>query len=176
MNCEQTKNTEERRKKLIQLIHIGKANLGLTGDAYRALLTGAAGKESCAAMTIPELDRALKAIKAAGFRVEKKMPLKEEEIGRANPAQLSYIKGMWELAARIKTDKALNSFIRRIAHVDHIRFLDVEGAQKVIVALRVMMVKAGYDPDCACGRLSAHTKISTTNNLEEVDGIPGEKP
>jgi hypothetical protein len=139
--------TGERRVKLIQLIHIGKTKLALTDDGYRALLRGVCGKESCAGMTIPELDRALKAVKAAGFRVEKKMPLKKEEIGRANPSQLSYIKGMWVLVAVSKTDKALNAFIKRIAHVEDIRFLGVKEAQKVILALRAMMIKAGYDPD-----------------------------
>jgi hypothetical protein len=152
MGQRQTKNAGERRLKLIQLIHVGRNKLALSDDVYRALLLGASGKESCSAMTIPELDRALKTIKTAGFRVEKKMPLKKEEIGSANAEQLSYIKGMWELAARNKTEKALNAFIKRIAHVDNIRFLDVKGAQKVIVALRVMMAKAGYDPDGIPGR------------------------
>ena len=139
--------TENRRKKLIKLIHVGRNKLALADDVYRALLRGVCGKESCSAMTIPELDRALKAVKAAGFRVEKRMPLRKEEIGRANAEQLSYIKGMWELVARSKTEKALRAFIKRIAHVDALRFLGVKEAQKVITALRVMMVKAGYDPD-----------------------------
>jgi hypothetical protein len=147
MNHGRTKNTAEKRLKLIRLIHVGRNKLAITDDAYRSLLRGVCGKESCADMTVPELDRALKAVKAAGFRVEKKMPLKKGEIGRAHAEQLSYIKGMWELAARNKTEWALNAFIRRIAHVDNIRFLGVKDAQKVIVALRVMMVKAGFDPD-----------------------------
>jgi hypothetical protein len=141
------KNTAERRLKLIRLIHVGRNKLAIADDGYRALLRGVCGKESCADMTIPELDRALKAVKAAGFRVEKKMPLRKEEIGRAKAEQLSYIKGMWELAARNKTERALNAFIKRITHVENIRFLRVKDAQKVIVALRVMMVKAGYNPD-----------------------------
>ncbi|MDR0601365.1 MAG: regulatory protein GemA [Treponema sp.] len=147
MDHGQTKNTANRRLKLIQLIHIGRNKLALTDDVYRALLQGVCGKESCAAMTIPELDRTLKAVKAAGFQVEKRLPLKREEIGRARAEQLSYIKGMWELTARNKTERALNAFIKGIAHVDDIRFLDVKAAQKLITALRVMTAKAGYDPD-----------------------------
>jgi hypothetical protein len=143
----QTKNTADKRKSLIRLIHVGRNKLGLTDDAYRALLRGASGRESCSVMTVPKLDRVLKALKTAGFRVEKRMPLKQEETGGAAAEQLSYIKGMWELAARVKTEKALNAFIKRIARVDHIRFLDVKGAQKVILALRDMTAKAGYDPD-----------------------------
>jgi hypothetical protein len=79
--------------------------------------------------------------------VEKKMPLKKVEIGPANAEHHSYNQGMWEQAARSKTEKALSPIIRRIAHVDDIRFLGVKDAQKVIIALRVMMAKAGYDPD-----------------------------
>jgi hypothetical protein len=139
--------TEIRRKKLIQLIHIGKAKLALTDDAYRAILRGASDKDSCADMSVPELEKAVKAMRRAGFRVQKKLPLRPENIGKATVDQLEYIKGMWELAAVYKTEKALNSFIRRVAKVDDIRFLDVKGAQKAILALRDMMVKAGYDPN-----------------------------
>jgi hypothetical protein len=139
--------TENTRVKLIRLIHVGRNKLALSDDVYRALLMGASGKESCAAMTVPELEKTLRAVKAAGFRVEKKLPLKDEEIGRATAEQLSYIKGMWELAARNKTEQALSRFVKRIARVDHIRFLDIPAAQKVILALRDMTAKAGYDPD-----------------------------
>ena len=88
----------------------------------------------------------LKGMKSLGFTV-KKLPVKNLDRGQANEAQLSYIKGMWELVSREKTEHALNRFVGRIAGVDHLRFLDVAGAQKVTLALRTMMIKAGYDPD-----------------------------
>ena len=138
---------KNRRSKLIQLIHIARNKLSLTDDDYRAILLGASGKDSCSDMTVPELEQAMKAMRRAGFRVRKKLPLRPENIGEATRDQLEYIKGMWELAATYKTEKALNAFIRRVAKVDDIRFLDIQGAQKVILALRTMMVKAGYDPD-----------------------------
>jgi predicted Ser/Thr protein kinase len=53
---------------------------------------------------------------------------------------------MWQTCARNKTEKALRAFIKRIAKVDHPRFLRVELARKVILALEVMMKKAGFDP------------------------------
>jgi hypothetical protein len=143
-HAEKPKNS---RFKLIQLIHIGRNKLALSEDAYRELLRGVCGKESCLKMTIPELKRTLAAIKTAGFSIQKKLPLMPGDIGKATPDQLRFIKGMWELVAVSKTDKALNAFILRVAHVNGIRFLGIKEAQKVIVALRVMMVKAGYDPD-----------------------------
>jgi len=142
-----TKNPQTMRKKLIQLIHVAKGKLALSDDEYRAILMGASGKDSCSDMTILELEKAMKAIRRAGFRVNKRLPLRKEEIGLATKEQLLYIKGMWELAATYKTEKALDAFIRRVAKVDSIRFLDVYAAQKTILALRAMMVKAGYDPD-----------------------------
>jgi hypothetical protein len=135
-----------RRKKLIQLIHIGKANLGLTEDAYRALLRGATDKQSCAEMTAGELAAVLRVMRRNGFGAFPRRVVPAER-GGATLAQLEYIKGMWALAARVKTGAALAAFIRRIAHVDDIRFLDVPSAQKVILALRDIAVKAGCDPE-----------------------------
>ena len=146
MNHGQTKNPQSKRSKFIQLIHVGRNKLALGDDAYRAILQGVSGKNSCTDMTILELEEAMKALRRMGFRVRKHLPLSPENIGEASREQLEYIKGMWELAAICKTEKALNAFIRRVVKVDNIRFLNVQGAQKVILALRDMMKKAGYDP------------------------------
>ena len=136
----------EKRVRLIRLIHVGKNKLRLNDYDYRAILEGISGKKSSAELTVAELEQVLKGMKSLGFTV-KKLPVKNLDRGQANEAQLSYIKGMWELVSREKTEHALNRFVGRIAGVDHLRFLDVAGAQKVTLALRTMMIKAGYDPD-----------------------------
>ncbi len=146
---EQKKMSEkrtEKRARLIRLIHVGKGKLRLSDYDYRAILEGVSGKTSSAELTVAELEQVLKGMKSLGFTV-KKLPVKSLDRGRANEAQLAYIKGMWELVSREKTERALNRFVGRIAGVDHLRFLDVAGAQKVTLALRSMMIKAGYDPD-----------------------------
>jgi hypothetical protein len=135
-----------QRKKLIQLIHIGKAKLGMDDEAYRAFLGGACGKDSSARMTLRELERVVRTMRSQGFE-QRPRRVQPEEQGMATPEQLEYIKGLWALAARVKTDRALNAFIRRIAHTDHIRFLTVSSAQKVILAVRDIALKAGYNPD-----------------------------
>jgi hypothetical protein len=138
--------TENKRKKLIQLIHIGKAKAGMTDEAYRAFLAGACGRDSAAKMTIRQLETALKAMRGNGFE-QTPDRVKPEEKGLATLDQLEYIKGMWAACARNKSDKALTAFVKRIARVDALRFLDVDRARKVILALRDMMKKAGFDPD-----------------------------
>jgi hypothetical protein len=136
--------SENRRKKLIQLIHVGKAKMGMDESAYRAFLAGVCGRDSSAKMTLRQLEQALKAMRKNGFGQPTRV--KPEEKGRATLEQLEYIKGMWAVCARNKSDEALTAFVKRIARVDALRFLNVDLAQKVILALRDMMAKAGFDP------------------------------
>jgi phage gp16-like protein len=138
--------TDERRKKLAQLIHVGKTKLGWDDEAYRAFLGGVCGKETAADMDGRELDAALSAMRKLGFTTPPRR-VKPEERGGATLAQLEYIKGMWEVCARNKNEYALLKFVKRMARVDALRFLDVAAAREVILALRDMMLKAGYDPD-----------------------------
>jgi len=59
---------KNRRRRLIQLIHIGKAKLGWDEAAYRCFLAGAAdGVSSCAGMTIRQLERVLGGMRRCGF-------------------------------------------------------------------------------------------------------------
>ena len=136
----------DRRKKLIQLIHVAKSKLQMSDGDYRALLNGVGGKASSAELTVAELEQVLRAMKSLGFTV-KKLPVTELDRGLASDAQLAYIKGMWELVSREKTERALNRFVKRITGAVHLRFLNVYSAQKVTLALRAMMIDAGYDPD-----------------------------
>ena len=135
------------RSKIIQLIHIAKSQIGLSDEDYRAVLESTAKKTSCSEMTLFELNEVLKAMKKLGFKV-KKLETREEEIGwDASKAQMDYIKGLWELVARDKSDRALYKFIKRITGADHPRFMTAKDSQKVIIALRKMMADAGLNPD-----------------------------
>jgi hypothetical protein len=137
---------KNRRNRLIQLVHIGKAKLGMNDEAYRAFLAGVCGRDSAAGMTIRQLERVLKAMRNNGFE-QTPNRVKPEEKGFATLAQLEYIKGMWAKCARNKSNKALLAFVKRVAHVQALRFLTVYTARDVILALRDMMTQAGFDPD-----------------------------
>jgi len=151
-----SQTTENKRKKLIQLIHIGKGKMGMDDEAYRVFLSGCCGRDSTKKMTIRQLEDALKAMRKNGFNqtpgfhgIPRVQPL---EKGLTTLDQLECIKGMWAVCARDKSEAALSAFVKRIARVDALRFLDVELARKVILALREMMIKAGYDPDTSEAR------------------------
>jgi phage gp16-like protein len=145
---------DEKRKKLIRLVHTGKTKLGWDDEAYRAFLGGVCGKESAAAMDEKELEKALKEMRRLGFEGVPRR-VKPIEKGGASLAQLEYIKGMWQVCARNKNERALLKFVKRIAHVDALRFLDIGAAREVILALREMMAAAGFDPDTSAKREAA---------------------
>ncbi len=56
------------RQRITAQIHIARKDLGLDDDTYRALLTGATGKSSCADMDLQQLYKALARMKAAGWK------------------------------------------------------------------------------------------------------------
>jgi hypothetical protein len=143
---QQVVNPQNKRNKLIQLVHVGKGKMGMDDEAYRAFLSGVCGKDSAAEMTVKQLEQTLKAMRKNGF-VQLPSRVKPEEKGGATLVQLEYIKGMWQKCARNKSDDALLAFVYRIAHVRSLRFLTVHTAQDIILALRDMMIKAGFDPD-----------------------------
>ena len=59
----------EFRKEMIKKIHIAKADLGLDGDRYRALLSGVTGKESCKDMDLRELNAVYRQMEKDGVVV-----------------------------------------------------------------------------------------------------------
>jgi len=60
------------RQRLIAQIHIGKQQLGMDDDTYRALLKSATGKTSSANMGVMDLHKVVEAMKQRGFKVKAK--------------------------------------------------------------------------------------------------------
>jgi len=142
------------RKAKLSMIHIAKKETGIDDEAYRALLQGAAGVYSAAKIEFEnQFQDVMKAFENLGFKSKR-----ESELKKMNPAsgrnplwitakQERYIRGLWDLASREKSVSSLRAMIRRITGVDDISFLLLKDARKVILALRDITEKAGFDPD-----------------------------
>ncbi len=140
-----------RREKLA-LIHLAKKDCALDDDSYRALLMSTAGVTSASMVgTEGQFKEIMKAFKHLGFVSRSK------QWPYCSAFQLQYIRALWAAVAREKTDKALRSFVKRIAHVDDPVFLDKRGATKIILALRKMCWSAGINPDEIRDRLRQQT-------------------
>jgi len=102
------------RQKLIAQVHIGKQQLGLDDDTYRALLKSATGKTSSAGMNVTELHQVINAMKQRGFKTR---PLKTS--AKKAPADLlDKLKAVWgdmgeSGILRDTSDAALRSYVRR---------------------------------------------------------------
>ena len=146
------------QKKWIQILHVAKRDCGLDDEAYRAVLFRAAGVESARDIkTWKQYENALQAFYNIGFRMNSKTSiasgLKETDTAtKRNPAWITvrqeyYIRGLWDLASRKKDEASLRAIIKRIGGVEDLRFLMRVDAQKVILALRDITGRAGYNPD-----------------------------
>jgi hypothetical protein len=146
------------QRKWIQVLHIAQKQCGLDDEAYRAILWGSAGVESSGGITTwKQYNDCLTAFKKLGFKVQSrtsgKSRLKETkpQQGRSehmiSSRQEYYIRGLWDLASRKKDEKSIRAVIKRITKVDDIRFIKKNDATKVILALRDIAKKAGFDPD-----------------------------
>jgi hypothetical protein len=141
------------RKERLALIHIARKECGLDEVAYRDLLEGTAGVSSSADIEDEkQFEEVMKAFANLGFErkpsTRKRLPLREEQVGDyASRRQLYYIKGLWELASRARDEKSLRSMVKRIGHVEDLRFLSKRAASSVILALRDICWKAGINPD-----------------------------
>jgi hypothetical protein len=142
------------KKSKLGLIHLAKTSVGITDEDYRSLLSGAAGINSAADLEYEyQFNAVMKAFENLGFKntqrgeaKTKTRPQWTDEWG-GTAAQRAKIEVMWRTCARNKSDRALRAFIKRITHVDHPRFLNAFLARKVIIALEVMMRKAGFNPE-----------------------------
>jgi hypothetical protein len=137
----------------LALIHLAKKDRGLDDDAYRALLSGAAGVDSASKIeTEEQFEEVMRAFGNLGFHrqpaMRKKLAVKDEQQGNfCTTRQIYYIKGLWELASRAKSEASLRAMVQRIAKVDDIRFLAKGEASKLILSLRDICWKAGINPD-----------------------------
>ena len=140
-------------KDKLALIHVAKKQLNLDEEAYRAILSGAGVTSSKEISTIVQFNTVMAAFENLGFRsTGKANGIKFKSTASGTPGMISkrqeyYIRGLWDLASRAKDEKSLRAMIKRIGKVDDIAFLPSRAAQAVILALRDICWKAGYNPD-----------------------------
>ena len=137
--------TLTRRRQKLAAIHIAKKELGLGDEKYQSLLRRAVGIKSAADLqNDTQYFTLMRAFRAAGYKPRRE---DEQEGFHCTKAQYRYIKGLWKLASRSKTESSLRVMVKRICDIDDMRFLSKTGASKLILALRDIAAKAGFNPD-----------------------------
>jgi len=135
----QTKAGAAVRNKQLAAIHIARVQLGLDEDTYRDVLWTVACVHSAADLDADGRGKVLAHFRSRGFSQRRK----------SNP-MVGKIRALWaELsdigAVKSTSTKAINSYIKRITHVDRIEWIDKRQASLVIETLKswIERVKAG---------------------------------
>ena len=127
----------DKTKKLVQLIHIGKAQLGFDDELYRDLIEAMTGKTSTTQLTVPQLEAVLDRLKQLGFAVKKTPGVKN----LASDDQSRLIRHLWLILhaageVRNPSELALANFIQKQTGISALQFLSTDSASKVIERLK----------------------------------------
>ena len=150
----------QNQKSRLAIIHVAKKQTGIDEEAYRAVLSGAGVSSAKEIETSAQFNAVMGAFKRLGFAPRPAAAVKRSAVpgtpGMVTSRQEYYIKGLWALASRAKDEKSLRRMIRRIGKADDARFLTRRAASALILALRDICWKAGFNPDSmegpCCGR------------------------
>lgn len=127
-------------KKQIGLIHVAKARLGLSEDAYRDTLQRAAGVESAAELDIYGFEAVMDEFARMGFESESRRQSFGHRRGMASPRQVQLIRQLWQdYTDGAGTEASLSRWLEHYRHVSSLRFLTAADAPKVITALKKMV-------------------------------------
>jgi phage gp16-like protein len=133
--------TDPDRNRELAAIHVGKKKLALEDDEYRELLFQETGKRSARDLDFAGRQRVLDRFRALGFT---------PPVRRRNPSankQHSKIRFLWRDLYRAggirnNSDKALDSYVKRMTGKDALRFIDDGEAWRVIEALKLWLARA----------------------------------
>jgi len=142
------------------ILHIAKAELGLSDEIYRDVLRNIAGVKSSVDLDRKGYSAVLDNFEAKGFRIryknrkgERNDPSRGKEKyddlwgrpGFANPKQLRLIETLWWEVTRSKNPhKALRAFIYRMVRVSDIRMIEEDQAPIIIEAIKAMKNRKMY--------------------------------
>ena len=137
-----------KKSKLIQLIHVGKTQLGLDDELYREVLESCTGKTSSKEMTILQLESVLDLMKQLGFQVESKDKTGVQNL--ADDAQSKLIRHLWlqlHKAGQVRnsSEKALAKFVENKVGVSALQFLSTKNADMIITHLRQWCKRCGIE-------------------------------
>lgn len=163
----------------IKRIHTIISVLLIDDDTYRVALAERFGVTTCKNLSLYQAQAFIKELEDITQKIEQKtdyLEPKETEKqperfsnldnrpGMATPPQLRKIEAMWQDISIVPEpdarNRALRRFVQRIAGVADLRFLDREGASKIINALNAMEKRNGdivrqYQAGISCAEIAA---------------------
>lgn len=151
------KKSENKRKKMIAKIHIGKKYLGLNEDDYKVFLKASVGKESTTDMTVEELKEVLNSMNVAGAFAtggtqdgssknqknenDKHFYVTYQDTKYLTEKQVKFIKGLWWKKSNNPSENTLKVFIKRITGKNSLSECGHKEANILITAIQEIKAK-----------------------------------
>jgi phage gp16-like protein len=149
-------------KRLLQLVQIGRRDLSLDEEDYRALLEGVTGQRSAKGLKAAQLEAVLTAMKGIGFKPKAKSPAKGRQMSppshaRVKAPEVRKLRAIWITMAqdgfvRDGSEDALASYAKRIttthnngAGVASLEWLTSAQASRVLESLKKWHVRLMTD-------------------------------
>lgn len=141
-----TSNPAETRQRLIKLIHVARRELGLDEDTYRTMLRTAGGADSTTLMDVRALKAVVEHAKRAGFKVRATSKAASTSTARPDRRQdtsveARKVRALWLFlhhlgAVRDPSERALATYVKRIAKVDDLHWAPGAAMFKLIETLK----------------------------------------
>ena len=151
------KKSENKQKKMIAKIHIGKKYLGLNEDDYKVFLKASVGKESTTDMTVEELKEVLNSMNVAGAFAtggtqgassknqknenDKHFYVTYQDTKYLTEKQVKFIKGLWWKKSNNPSENTLKVFIKRITGKNSLSECGHKEANILITAIQEIKSK-----------------------------------
>lgn len=138
-----TKQRNNRRADLAK-IHIAKKQLGMSDDAYRAMLKSVAGASSASDLDLRGRGKVLHHLKTLGWKP--KAAKKKQAITPSDP-QDKKIRALWltmysEGIVKRPEEAALRAYVRRITGCDRLEWITTKQASIVIESLKQWQMRS----------------------------------
>lgn len=132
-----TKPPANARARLIKLIHVARRELNMDEPTYRTVLQSAGNAQSTTLMKVSELLAVLERLQKSGFVIRPKSGDRRQTI---NP-DASKIRALWLFlhvlgVVRDPSEKALATYVKRIAKVDDLRWARGDATTVLIETLK----------------------------------------
>ena len=180
-------------KRLLTLVHVGRRELGLDDEDYRALLESVTGARSAKGLKAAQLDAVVTAMKGLGFKV------KGNTTGRRSPPSAAHVqapevrklRAIWitmnnDGLLHDGSEDALGSFIRRMTAnanggvgINRAEWLTSIQAERVLEALKKWHIRLMTDailnrgdimPESSSHRIDAQPGYDLVRKVYETPG------
>ncbi|MDR5803423.1 regulatory protein GemA [Caballeronia sp. LZ001] len=121
-------------QQMLAKIHIGKRQLGLDDDTYRAMLRSVASVDSARELDVIGAENVLRHMRRCGFVATSKHG-RRPRVALPREAQLRKVEALLTHSGR--SWRYAEGMVKRICKVDAIEFCDAEMLRKLIAALQL---------------------------------------